>query len=62
MTSGTQAPAWAGRERFQMSLHSSQIFAGITPIREIAGLKFKPAALTEQLMSDFSALTRRTNV
>jgi branched-chain amino acid aminotransferase len=35
--------------------------AEITPIREIAGLPFKPAAMTEQLMSDFSALTRRTN-
>ena len=35
--------------------------AEITPIREIAGLQFKPAAMTEQLMHDFSALTRRKN-
>jgi branched-chain amino acid aminotransferase len=35
--------------------------AEITPVREIAGLNFKPAALTEHLMSDFSTLTRRTN-
>jgi branched-chain amino acid aminotransferase len=35
--------------------------AEITPIREIAGLSFKPGAVTEQLMTDFSALTRRTN-
>ena len=33
--------------------------AEITPIREIAGLPFKPAAMTEQLMHDFAALTRR---
>ena len=32
--------------------------AEITPIREIAGLAFKPAALTEQLLHDFAALTR----
>lgn len=35
--------------------------AEVTPVREIAGLPFKPAKLTEQLMHDFSALTRRTN-
>jgi branched-chain amino acid aminotransferase len=35
--------------------------AEVTPVREIAGLPFKPAAMTEQLMRDFSALTRRTN-
>jgi branched-chain amino acid aminotransferase len=35
--------------------------AEITAIREIAGLPFKPAGVTEQMMSDFSALTRRAN-
>ena len=35
--------------------------AEITPIREIAGLSFKPGAVSEQLMTDFSALTRRNN-
>jgi branched-chain amino acid aminotransferase len=35
--------------------------AEVTPIREIAGLPFKPAALTEQLMHDFAALTQRRN-
>ncbi len=35
--------------------------AEITPIREIAGQTFKPSAMTEQLMHDFSALTRRKN-
>jgi branched-chain amino acid aminotransferase len=35
--------------------------AEITPVREIAGLSFKPGAMSEQLMHDFSALTRRTN-
>jgi branched-chain amino acid aminotransferase len=35
--------------------------AEVTPVREIAGLAFKPGAMTEQLMHDFSALTRRTN-
>jgi branched-chain amino acid aminotransferase len=35
--------------------------AEITPIREIAGLSFKPAAMTEQLMHDYSGLTRRKN-
>ncbi len=35
--------------------------AEITPIREIAGMPFKPASMTEQLMNDFAALTRRKN-
>ena len=35
--------------------------AEITAIREIAGLPFKPGALTEQVMHDYSALTRRKN-
>jgi branched-chain amino acid aminotransferase len=35
--------------------------AEITPIREIAGLNFKPSTLTEQLMHDYSGLTRRKN-
>ncbi len=35
--------------------------AEITPIREIAGLPFKPSTLTEQMMADYSALTRRKN-
>jgi branched-chain amino acid aminotransferase len=35
--------------------------AEITPIREIAGLPFKPSAMSEQLMHDFAALTRRRN-
>ncbi|MBI3438770.1 MAG: branched-chain amino acid aminotransferase [Proteobacteria bacterium] len=35
--------------------------AEITPIREIAGLAFKPGKMTEQLMTEFSALTRRKN-
>ena len=35
--------------------------AEITPVREIAGLPFKPGAVTEQLMHDFSALARRKN-
>jgi branched-chain amino acid aminotransferase len=35
--------------------------AEVTAIREIAGLPFKPAGVTEQMMSDFSALTRRAN-
>lgn len=35
--------------------------AEITPVAEIAGLKFKPGQITEQLMADFSALTRRKN-
>jgi branched-chain amino acid aminotransferase len=35
--------------------------AEITPVREIAGLAFKPGSLTEQLMHEYSALTRRKN-
>jgi branched-chain amino acid aminotransferase len=35
--------------------------AEITPIREIAGLSYRPGAMTEQLMHDFAALTRRKN-
>ena len=35
--------------------------AEITPIREIAGLQFKPGAVTEAAMNDFAALTRRKN-
>jgi len=35
--------------------------AEITPVREIAGQTYKPSAMTEQLMDDFSALTRRAN-
>ena len=35
--------------------------AEITPVREIAGLQFKPAAMTEMLLNDFAALTRRKN-
>lgn len=35
--------------------------AEITPVREIAGLSFKPSTMTEQMMHDFSALTRRAN-
>ncbi len=35
--------------------------AEITPIAEIAGMTYKPAALTERLIADFSALVRRKN-
>jgi branched-chain amino acid aminotransferase len=35
--------------------------AEITPVREIAGLNFKPADVTEMLLNDFAALTRRKN-
>lgn len=35
--------------------------AEITPIREIAGLQYKPGAMTERLMHEFAALTRRKN-
>jgi branched-chain amino acid aminotransferase len=35
--------------------------AEITPIREIAGMSFKPGAISEQLIHDYSALTRRRN-
>jgi branched-chain amino acid aminotransferase len=35
--------------------------AEVTAVREIAGLNFKPGTLTERIMHDFSALTRRAN-
>jgi branched-chain amino acid aminotransferase len=35
--------------------------AEITPIREIAGLAFKPGKMTEQMVREFSALTKRKN-
>ena len=35
--------------------------AEITPVSEIAGMKFKPAAVTAALLDDFAALTRRKN-
>ena len=35
--------------------------AEITPVREIAGTKFTPGKMTEQLIADFSALVRRKN-
>jgi branched-chain amino acid aminotransferase len=35
--------------------------AEITPIREIAGLAFKPAQVCEQMVGDYSALVRRKN-
>lgn len=35
--------------------------AEITPIREIAGMHLKPGAMSEQLIHDYSALTRRKN-
>jgi branched-chain amino acid aminotransferase len=35
--------------------------AEITPVREIAGMKFTPGKMTEQLIADFSALVRRKN-
>lgn len=35
--------------------------AEITPIREIAGLHYKPGAMSEQLIHDYSAVTRRKN-
>lgn len=35
--------------------------AEITPIREIAGLAYKPGALTEQVVHDFAACVRRKN-
>jgi branched-chain amino acid aminotransferase len=35
--------------------------AEVTPIREIAGMNFKPANITEQLLHDYSALARRKN-
>ena len=35
--------------------------AEITPVSEIAGMKFKPAGVTVALLDDFAALTRRKN-
>ncbi len=35
--------------------------AEVTPIREIAGLQFKPAAVCEQMVHDYAALVRRKN-
>ena len=35
--------------------------AEVTPIREIAGLSFKPAALSEQIVTDYAAHVRRKN-
>jgi branched-chain amino acid aminotransferase len=35
--------------------------AEVTPVNEIAGLKFRPGAITEQLLNDYSALVRRKN-
>jgi branched-chain amino acid aminotransferase len=35
--------------------------AEVTAVREIAGLPFKPGAMTERLMHDFATLTRRGN-
>jgi branched-chain amino acid aminotransferase len=35
--------------------------AEITPVNEIAGMRYKPSAITEQLIADFSALARRKN-
>lgn len=35
--------------------------AEISPVREIAGINYKPAKITEQLLNDFSVLTRRKN-
>jgi branched-chain amino acid aminotransferase len=35
--------------------------AEITPVNEIAGMKFKPGAITEQLLGDFAAHVRRKN-
>jgi branched-chain amino acid aminotransferase len=35
--------------------------AEITPVAEVQGIYFKPGKITEQLISDFSAFTRRKN-
>jgi branched-chain amino acid aminotransferase len=35
--------------------------AEVTPVNEIAGLKFKPGTITEQLLHDYAALVRRKN-
>jgi branched-chain amino acid aminotransferase len=35
--------------------------AEITPVSDIAGLIYKPGAMTEMLMADFAAHVRRKN-
>jgi branched-chain amino acid aminotransferase len=35
--------------------------AEVTPVREIAGMKFKPGRFTEQVMEDYSGYVRRKN-
>lgn len=49
----------------ELALFSEAFLTGsaaeITPIREIAGLAYKPSAICEQMIHDFSALTRRRN-
>jgi branched-chain amino acid aminotransferase len=35
--------------------------AEITPVAEVAGLRYKPGKLTEQLIADYAALTQRKN-
>jgi branched-chain amino acid aminotransferase len=49
----------------ELALFSEAFLTGsaaeITPIREIAGLAYKPDAICEQLIHDFSELTRRRN-
>jgi branched-chain amino acid aminotransferase len=36
--------------------------AELTPVREIAGMQFKPGPMTEMLIGDYSAMARRANV
>lgn len=47
----------------ELALFSEAFLTGsaaeITPIREIAGLAYKPGAICEQLIHDYAALTRR---
>lgn len=49
----------------ELALFSEAFLTGsaaeITPIREIAGLAYKPGAICEQMIHDFSELTRRRN-
>ncbi len=49
----------------ELSLFSECFLTGsaaeITPIREIAGLNYRPGAVCEQLIHDYAALTRRRN-
>ena len=49
----------------ELALFSEAFLTGsaaeITPIREIAGLAYKPGAICEQMIHDFSTLTRRRN-